>query len=637
MTDSIDADDGLISLREAINAANANQPLSDAPAGEVDGDRIVFAESLGAGSVELLLGELEITDDLVLRGSKVPSEFSTTSIDAGSMSRIFNINTPERVYMRSLVLDAGAADLGGHALIGEGSNVVFVDTRFHRASAISGGSLYVEDASLRLVETSFFDNEASGNGGAIHASGDSNVFIRVTNFGNPDGSFGNTADDSGGAIFVTDSAQLTTDASFFGNSATESGGAIESRALSKVNLFGNATLVGNSVSGENGTGGAISFRGETFHASEAVFSNNNADSGGAVAAFGSVSVLKDVSIETNTAENQGGGILLGGGSKMYLNGTTISGNTSERQGGGVSVRNASFVVTDSVIRENRSELAGGGIYSGGISDGSVSLRIVDSVIDSNNTARGDGGGVAILSNAISVIRSSTISNNSIESLVRGRGGGLSFTGFDSGSVLIFDSNISNNTATFGGGLSSTRGYMLVSGGSVNSNSADAGGGIYAQSQTAVVGTSIESNSARQGGGAYVADSGRLISRADTVFESNTASFGGALFANRGFAQIEQSQFVGNEAFAGGAVQAGFAGQVFIRTSNFSNNLARDNGSAINVEPGGLAVAEDSEFRANSVTNTEGDKGVVRVKRQGYFGNHDNLFAENSPGEDVFRE
>ena len=64
--DGTGAVDGLISLREAIIAANTNEAFGDAQAGDADGDRIVFSTEIAGLSQTLLNGELEITDDLVI-------------------------------------------------------------------------------------------------------------------------------------------------------------------------------------------------------------------------------------------------------------------------------------------------------------------------------------------------------------------------------------------------------------------------------------------------------------------------------------------------------------------------------------------------------------------------------------------
>ena len=64
--DGIDDTDGLISLREAIMAANTDTAVGDAPAGEPDGDTISFdaGNPITGGGIDsiTLLSPLQISD-----------------------------------------------------------------------------------------------------------------------------------------------------------------------------------------------------------------------------------------------------------------------------------------------------------------------------------------------------------------------------------------------------------------------------------------------------------------------------------------------------------------------------------------------------------------------------------------------
>ena len=63
-------DDGLISLREAVTAANTNAAFGDAPAGDDTGDRILFADELENSTVTLTEGELTLTDDVLVQAGR---------------------------------------------------------------------------------------------------------------------------------------------------------------------------------------------------------------------------------------------------------------------------------------------------------------------------------------------------------------------------------------------------------------------------------------------------------------------------------------------------------------------------------------------------------------------------------------
>ena len=104
--DTVDDTDGVLSLREAIQAANAN---------DADGDRIEFDTALDGQTIMLAQGEMAIEDDVI-----VGDDLSSVSItiDAGSASRIFSINTgsatgAREVVFYALTLTNGAETNGG--------------------------------------------------------------------------------------------------------------------------------------------------------------------------------------------------------------------------------------------------------------------------------------------------------------------------------------------------------------------------------------------------------------------------------------------------------------------------------------------------------------------------------------------
>ena len=111
-------DDGLVSLREAITAANTNDAFGNAPAGDADGDRILFADELTNLTITLNLGELSLTDDVLIQAGDL-----NVTIDAANNSRHFNVTTSERVGLGGLTLINGVADRGGSiSLTGGGRN-----------------------------------------------------------------------------------------------------------------------------------------------------------------------------------------------------------------------------------------------------------------------------------------------------------------------------------------------------------------------------------------------------------------------------------------------------------------------------------------------------------------------------------
>ncbi len=102
------AADGMISLREAIIAANTNAAFGDAPAGMAAGDTITFDPAIfGPGLIQTIMmgnGEYGITDDVSINGGGLG-----ITLDAVNASRIFNVSTSETVSVSSLSLTRGSS------------------------------------------------------------------------------------------------------------------------------------------------------------------------------------------------------------------------------------------------------------------------------------------------------------------------------------------------------------------------------------------------------------------------------------------------------------------------------------------------------------------------------------------------
>ena len=118
--DVVDANDNLLSLREAVTAANANTS---------DGDVIQFSSALSGQTISLNLGELVIEDDVVIGDDTSPV---AVTIDAAGASRIFSVLTQSAMGSRTVTfLDLafvnGLASNGGALLVGEEEDVHVCD------------------------------------------------------------------------------------------------------------------------------------------------------------------------------------------------------------------------------------------------------------------------------------------------------------------------------------------------------------------------------------------------------------------------------------------------------------------------------------------------------------------------------
>ena len=90
--------DGLVSLREAITAANSNAAFGDAPAGKATGDRIWFDPAMAGSTITLAGNELVITDDLFIQGG--PNDI--TIAGNGSTRMFANVSSERSNFGNSI-------------------------------------------------------------------------------------------------------------------------------------------------------------------------------------------------------------------------------------------------------------------------------------------------------------------------------------------------------------------------------------------------------------------------------------------------------------------------------------------------------------------------------------------------------
>ena len=204
--DNIIPGDGLVTLREAIIAANNNTTTDLGHTASLWGDQIVFDSSLdgktiavaipGTGEDAAQTGDLDIMGlgDLTVIGNGK----SHTIIDAQSIDRVFDIHrSSSGVTFENLTITGGAADGSGGAIrslneltikgstisgntAGERGGGIFMSFGFTVAnSTISGNSADIGGGifaarDVTVENTTIVENSASSDGG-IHADGNVTV------------------------------------------------------------------------------------------------------------------------------------------------------------------------------------------------------------------------------------------------------------------------------------------------------------------------------------------------------------------------------------------------------------------------------------------------------------------------------
>jgi hypothetical protein len=445
--------DGLITLREAINAANDT----------IQHDTIKFDETFFAngGTINLTQGQLSISQGVTIDGNDTTGESLDITIDAGDGTdmnpgtgdghRVFEILGGAEVTMQGLTLTGGDASINalhnGGAIYTTGV-LTLQHTTITGNTGRKGGAIYQKMANygvnartiLTIEDSDISNNRAAEGGGiSIHSAtndttADSVVISRSTITGNdaiPFDPQGITGSGNGGGIYAQLSAgselEINEGSVIHGNTAKNNGGGIFLNVRSTVSsgtlTISNSFVSGNISQTSNGgglyaifaPGGDMTiFANKGVFISDSTISGNHAlgvggDGGGVFVGLGSLDpdshyVAKELQflmtrsiVDNNKAANRGGGMFVtgAGGSEITIRDSRVSGNEA---GLGFSNPYPDLV---------KHYFSGGGIYASSVSGpedvvyGSdtnpalVAHIIISGTTINNNQAGVDGGGVLI--------------------------------------------------------------------------------------------------------------------------------------------------------------------------------------------------------------------------------------------------
>ena len=480
--DVVDAQDGLLSLREAILAANAN---------EADGDAIQFNNTLSGQTIFLNLGELVIEDDIIIGDDSSPVFIN---IDAAGTSRIFSVSTLSATGSRSVTLSDiaflnGMETNGGALYIGAEEDVLCIRCRFDGNTATGdspgqgGGAIYTE-GTLALLDTDLLNNMAttgSGNGGGILIAPTGALTMSAgTVEGNVANRAGGGVENNGGSAAFSDVLFTTNSAGRDAASAAPgNGGAIHVSGMGTTSITGGAA-VGNFAFSEGGA----------FWNGSGTMTIENTQIGGPDMNDGNTASGAD-------ADNGGGGLFNAGGTLMVLN-AWIEGNVADGasgSGGGVLNDGGSVQMERTMVKGNRANRAGGGMESNGLPDANGRIRATTDFLqfvtlqdNIAGTAPGNGGGFHQTGPGnVSFVQSLAVGNKA-----GNEGGGLWNSGI--GSMRLLNSTVSGNSAPMGGGVfqqaggnSSLRFWLSTI---VRNTATESGGGVQSNDDMPVFFNSI---------------------------------------------------------------------------------------------------------------------------------------------------
>ena len=291
--DLVSASDGKLSLREAVEQANATTAA----------DRIVFASALEGRTLTLTGGALTLQQDATIDGDQ-NNDGTRVTVSGGGDSRMLE-------------------------LIGFETDVSLVDLTFRDGNSEGdgrGGAVYSGAHSLTVVNATFADNATfsryiEGRGGAIYCRGEQLVIS--------DSVFLDNRSAIGGAIATDNDAihSITVKNSRFSGNYAAVGGAAD---LAGDLVLENSTMTNNYAGYyHSGGGGGLSLYGSGHIIASSITDNRSLDAGGGIRFFGTGLVVENSTIADNQASYywscNGGGISVGQGD-LTLRNSTVTGN-----------------------------------------------------------------------------------------------------------------------------------------------------------------------------------------------------------------------------------------------------------------------------------------------------------------------
>lgn len=248
-----------------------------------------------------------------------------------------------------------------------------------------------------------------------------------------------------GEISITE--ELTIDGDT--NDITISGNDSSRIFYASANLNLQSLTLSNGQASDRG-GVIYSLSSSTVNINNSTLSGNSASYGGAVYAYGDLSITNSSLLNNSTTTSSGdGGAIYARGNSVAITNSSLSNNTVNDDGGAIyGYSSSNIIITNSSLSNNSANFYGGAITAYG------NLSIVDSTL-SNNTTNNNGG--AIYTGSALTISNSTLSANSANDT-----GGAIWSG---GNLTITNSTLAGNSANNNGGMLHSYGGS----GTLNSN------------------------------------------------------------------------------------------------------------------------------------------------------------------------
>ena len=317
--DNTTAGDGLVTLREAIIAANTDTATDGGGTGSGP-DMIQFAPSLNGATINLSsLGELTIDHAVSIDAGNLPAGLTIKAFDTsaafGDGTRIFNINdgiagTAINVSFTGLTLTGGDVDGGGGAIRNTENLTIVRTTVAGNRATLDGGGIFHTDGALFLDQSTISGNTTQEDGGGVYVFGAASVIVTDTTVS------GNKAQsstgDHGGGLYIQNAASVTiASTTVSGNSSTGLGGGVYLDNNTTASIS-NSTISGNSSDGAGGGIWADVQTGQTLTIEHSTITRNTSDSnkdggpgGGIFFSTGTGGVTLENTIVAHNTDNSG--------------------------------------------------------------------------------------------------------------------------------------------------------------------------------------------------------------------------------------------------------------------------------------------------------------------------------------------
>ncbi|MCP3870586.1 MAG: DUF4347 domain-containing protein, partial [Gammaproteobacteria bacterium] len=230
------------SLRQAVQNANAQVGVQTI---SVPGGVITLT---GSGDDNAKEGDLDITDDLVMKGFGI----TTTTINGNASDRVFDVRSSASLAISDMGISNGSSNDGGGIRVDSGASLTISDVTVIDSEATSNGGGIYNKGTLNILDSTVSGNSVvGGKGGGIYNAGSLTVIGSTIS--------GNDADKGAGIYHDGDLLSLT-NVTLGDNTATDAGGGIYTRGpigLTNVTVAFNQAVSGGGIHLEGGSADAV--------------------------------------------------------------------------------------------------------------------------------------------------------------------------------------------------------------------------------------------------------------------------------------------------------------------------------------------------------------------------------------------